>query len=525
MTSFSASLGTETYRVSPGFASDGLKVMRFTVRSAFIAPSTFSECEGRRLGGTAMVYYGFFKVCKPVCIHLCVMAEGGYDPMDETTEKTPLIPKGGDDDDDWNDVDLSTHPIPEENTTNPFEPGASSTPARGEDIEMTTRLPPEKQGATRTTAETSFTTGFGKDRPTIESVAREELLNEFPNASTTQLDTRYRQAPRSGGAILEVKFHTREKWYPLYTKSKGDEEKTLNIRLPKENKQALGKSTDDEIAETNATLEDLAKQEETQQREFQQAQTKAAEAQRLRRDMDAIRGRIKEVADRMQELENTHGPLNKDGIQKLKDENQKLETEHQAKRKQLDELAKTAKEAQKLQQDINKTRLSKMATERRLGQLKARKDDSQPLEELKQKADELNEHITEDRRIIEDENTSSNERAAAQERLDVRTEELERVNEEIEAREIQRPLRERVKDIFKKYGWTLQAVALAVGVVLSALALAGLNGLKAGTKAVGQGLKTIGQKLGSLLPGLIGSIVNFIFKAAGQVFTFLGKHA
>ena len=68
-------------------------------------------------------------------------------------------------------------------------------------------------------------------------------------------------------------------------------------------------------------------------------------------------------------------------------------------------------------------------------------------------------------------------------------------------------------------------MVLAVGVVLSALALAGLNGLKAGTTAVGQGLKTIGQKLGSLLPGLIGSIVSFIFKSAGQVFSFLAEHA
>ena len=56
MTSFAASLGTLTYRVSPGLASVGLKVMRLTVRSAFIAPRTFSECEGSRLGGTAMVY-------------------------------------------------------------------------------------------------------------------------------------------------------------------------------------------------------------------------------------------------------------------------------------------------------------------------------------------------------------------------------------------------------------------------------------------------------------------------------------
>ena len=42
ITSCSESLGTLTYRVSPGLASEGLNVMRLTVRSAFMAPSVFS---------------------------------------------------------------------------------------------------------------------------------------------------------------------------------------------------------------------------------------------------------------------------------------------------------------------------------------------------------------------------------------------------------------------------------------------------------------------------------------------------
>ena len=88
ITSLTASLGTLTYRVSPGLALVGLKVILFTVRSALIAPRTFFECEGSRLGGTAMVYNVFSKL---ICI--LVMAEGGaYDPRDETNEKTSLIP-------------------------------------------------------------------------------------------------------------------------------------------------------------------------------------------------------------------------------------------------------------------------------------------------------------------------------------------------------------------------------------------------------------------------------------------------
>ena len=268
----------------------------------------------------------------------------------------------------------------------------------------------------------------------------------------------------------------------------------------------------------------MQNQEAAQLEALNQAQTKADEAQRLRREMAAIRDRTKDTEAQLQLLEDTHGPLDRDAIQKLKDEKRKLATDHQKKRKQLDSLAKAPKEAQKLQQDINKTRLRKGETERRLGRLKAQKDVRQPLDELKQRAAELNEQITEAINIIEGDN-SPEAAEAARTRLAVLNEELEIVNEKMEERERQRPLLERVKDIFKKYGWTLQAVALAVGIVLSALALAGMNGLKAGTKAVGQGLKAIGQKLGSLLPGLIGSIVSFIFKAVGQVFSFLAEHA
>ena len=37
-------------------------------------------------------------------------------------------------------------------------------------------------------------------------------------------------------------------------------------------------------------------------------------------------------------------------------------------------------------------------------------------------------------------------------------------------------------------------------------------------------MKEVGKKLGDLLPGMIGAIANFLFKAAGKVIGFLGKH-
>ena len=409
---------------------------------------------------------------------------------------------------------------------------------------MTTGLPPEQRGPD--TEETNFGGGkigydpiekeAGRKLTMGEAMAFHEVKEEFNQADLTQIDVRYEHAPRAGegggGQVIEVKMRKDSKWYRLKTKSKGNADKTLNKSLPKTIKRLLGDPTplspdvlDKEIEQTNAALQEQQTKEAALLKALNQAQTKASEAQHLHRELDALRGRNKDVEDRIQQLEDTQGPLDTEAIQKLKDEKKRIAADHQAKRKQLDALVKAAQQSQNLQQTINKTRLSKAEIERRLGQLKAQKDALQPLDELKQKAVELNEHITEDMRIVEDENTSPSERAAAEERVAANKAELEQVNTEIEVRERQRHLLERVKDIFKKYGWTLQAVALAVGVVLSALALAGLNGLKAGTKAVGRGLKAIGQKLGSLLPGLIGSIVSFIFKAAGQVFSFLAEHA
>ena len=95
------------------------------------------------------------------------------------------------------------------------------------------------------------------------------------------------------------------------------------------------------------------------------------------------------------------------------------------------------------------------------------------------------------------------DKEAARERIEERNEEWARLRPQIQERERAQPLLERVKDIFKKYGWTLQAVVLAVGLVLGALALAGLNGLKPAQKALGKGLKAYWSKAGA--PSCLGS--------------------
>ena len=96
---------------------------------------------------------------------------------------------------------------------------------------------------------------------------------------------------------------------------------------------------------------------------------------------------------------------------------------------------------------------------------------------------------------------------------------------EVEVIEERMPLRDRVKAIFKKYGFTVFAVLSAVGAVIGVIVSNLKSGLSKLGKGVGKGFKAIGKKLGEILPGMIGAIASFIFKTAGEAIGFLAKNA
>ena len=215
----------------------------------------------------------------------------------------------------------------------------------------------------------------------------------------------------------------------------------------------------------------------------------------------------------------------KNETERLKRERAKIESDIKEAKEKEKEYAQATKERDKAAREVARLQRKRDDKIQKMATTEARLNRTKPLDELDAERETLKRKIEEDREIMNDKISSPQERMAAGVLFSENTDELAKLEPQIQEREEALPLREWVKNIFKKYGWVLQAVVLAVGLVLGALALAGLNGLKAGTKAVGQGLKTVGQKLGSLLPGLIGSIVSYIFKAAGQVLSFLGEHA
>ena len=126
----------------------------------------------------------------------------------------------------------------------------------------------------------------------------------------------------------------------------------------------------------------------------------------------------------------------------------------------------------------------------------------------------LQESIREDEEIVRDENTQPSVRERARERIAEKIEQIDALENERDELEERVSLREKVKNIFKKHGFTVAAVFLAVGTTIGVIVDSMTKGLKTVATGVGNGLKELGKKIAGILPGLIGSIVSFIFKTA-----------
>ena len=468
------------------------------------------------------------------------MAEGGYDPTDPTTDKDPLIiPGTGDDDDDndpWSNVDWNAPVVLEDpDRTQPFEPGAASTPAGGESIPMTerTRLPQERGPRTE---ETSFTTP-PDSIPTVNVVdfideeeneriiaqAKRFIQDKFPKVDFHKL------GPIGLGKRIENRFSF-VKFGP-----RGGEERIIkadNSDLLKSfvdsNKKALGESAEELAVKKTQEERDLRLKLLEEERQLKDKEQQTVLEQKAAENVRNLTRRIEQTQARREELETEHGSTleQQNEIDKLKQLERNLKADLQNEKVELKQLQKRQdKTLKETRQRVGKLKQEIYAAAKERNELELGLNRTKPLNELDERYETLKRENETDRKIVDDDNATSSDKQAATERIIEREEEMERLGPQIQEREEALLLRERVKNIFKKYGWTLQAVALAVGIVLSALALAATNALKTGTKALGNGLKTIGQKLGSLLPGLIGSIVSYIFKAAGSVLSFLGEHA
>ena len=405
------------------------------------------------------------------------MATGGYDPT--TENETPWEDHGIDHDDD--DDEKYTTPL-----SSPIKPPPPPPP---EDIEMR-QLPREQNGWHR------------------QQAAWVALKKMYPQANKDALEVSYVKMPGKITPRLSVKTIGAPRAYWLFEKDFLGRWRE-NPDLPQEIKNLLGKSIEEQIEGFKQLKAKKEAARAVKQKQNKQLEQMADEKQKLSREMDSLTNQIRDLDEHKRELVDVHGSMDTEEMQKLKDEKRVLEGEKKNIQQQISQLQKEIIDYNTKQEEVNQLRHE---TEE-LGQ--HRNELRETLNELEQEAEELNRKIAEDKQLIVDENTSPSERAAAEARLSENEAELDRINTAIEVQERERPLLERVKDIFKKYGWTLQAIFVAVGVILSVIALA----VKKSTKVISQKLNNVKHE-----PGFIGSIVSFIFKAAGQVFAFLSEH-
>ena len=336
----------------------------------------------------------------------------------------------------------------------------------------------------------------------------------FPGASKAALEVDYVKLPGEKDPRLSIKIRGAMRDYWLFERNRFGRWRE-NPDLPQDIKVFLGKSINEQIKDLKKQQSEKESTLAVKQKQMKQLKQKNDEKQKLIRDTDFIINEIRDVDEQMREMEYVHVSMDLEEIQKLKDKKRALEGEKKTKQQQISQLQKDMIQYNTIQEEVAKLTHENRELDQHLNELRAKEETLKPLDELEQEAEEINRKIAEDKQLIVDENTSPSERAAAEARLSENEAELDRVNAEIEVRERERPLLERIKDIFKKYGWTLQAIFIAVGVILSAIVLA----VKKGTKVISQKLNNAKHD-----PGFIGSIVSFIFKAASQVFAFLSEH-
>ena len=288
----------------------------------------------------------------------------------------------------------------------------------------------------------------------------------------------------------------------------------------------LGPSAEEMLAEDRVSIQEHRKTLDETIKQQMEAEKIAALKRKEELETERLVQEINRRDEQIKNLEDEQGnnlEANAE-LQRLKLLKKNYETDLQNRKKEIDALKKLSKDREKAQKKVKEERAKLAEKERERNLIEERLNSTKPLDDLKEQENELKQKNEEDRAIAQDENASPSERPAAEERMAERNEELVRLQSQIEERERAMPLRERVKEIFKKYGVTVTAIFLAAGVTIGAVISTITNALKSMGQQMANGLKTVGAKAASALPGLIGAIVSFLFKTEGQAIGFLAEH-
>ena len=406
------------------------------------------------------------------------------------------------------------------NTDDTFDPQLASTPGRGENIELQ-NMQKEKG---RLQPETSFDEipslgGFivQEEKPALLERARDFIKRRFPRVDFGKLDP-IGFSKKPGNETTIVSFGKKGGETDIFKKDgKGLYQKFIN-----KFKTSLGPEAESLLAQDSDEIREIRQRIIEDEKQIRDAEKIATEKEKAVQEVQNLRNKKERTLARIEQLGSSveNEAQLREQLQLLKN----IQTDLENAKKEVTALEKQAKQKEKVLKKIDQSRASLAAKESERNTMEARLNDTKTLDELKEQEAELQRQNEEDQAVIDNEDTSPSDKQAAEGRVAERQEELARLQTQIDERERGLPLRERVKEIFKKYGVTVTAIVIAAGVTIGAVVGAITNALKATGKALGKGLKDIGSKLASILPGFIGSIVSFLFKAAGQAIGFLAEH-
>ena len=405
-----------------------------------------------------------------------------------------------------------------------FLPSAQSTPYHdGEEIQLKT-MRHEKSGS----PEKSFyeiPSVWGDKEPLLDKKQREidnaenRIKSFYPKAKINLLG-RLGLSQKDGKSM--VSFGPKEGEIKIFR----DDGRGLLKSFTDRYKNQLGPMAQEAIERDNEEIRNDRQRLRETEKQLKESEKLASEREKAAQEVHDLRIRIERTQAQIDAQTQEHGTNleSESELRRLQQLKKNLQTDFENAKKEVSTLQKQAKTKDKEQKSVDQLRAKIAAKERERNTMEARLNDTRTLDELKEQEAELQRQNEEDQAVIDNEDTSPSDKQAAEERVAERQEELARLQTQIDERERGLPLRERIKEIFKKYGVTVTAIVIAAGVTIGAVVSSITNALKATGKALGKGLKDIGSKLASILPGFIGSIVSFLFKAAGQAIGFLAEH-
>ncbi|KAL9985679.1 hypothetical protein ACROYT_G008109 [Oculina patagonica] len=367
----------------------------------------------------------------------------------------------------------------EVDTTRPFQPGEASTPYHGgEQHEMQT-MQHEQSGLPDTSyEETPFLGSFihQDDKPAMIDRAKDFIKRKFPKVNFAKLDP-IGFSKKSGNETTIVSFGSKGGETEIFKKDGTGLLKKFTDKF----KAPLGPEAESLISQNNEEIREMRPRLREAESQIQQAETIDMQKEKATQEVEDFRIRIERIDAKMEQLGSN--VENESELRRLKQLKKNLKKDFENKKKEVAALEKQAKQKAKEQKQVDQLRASIAAKETEKNTWEERLNETKTFDELHQKEDELKRQNEEDKKIIEDDNASPSEKQAAEDRVAERTEELGRLQTQIAERERALPLRERIKEIFKKHGVTLTAILLAAGVTIGSVIGAITNSLKATGKA------------------------------------------